>query len=100
MGDVIADECIHGLTTAWCSICKAQSKLAEKRRRLAREARHPAFETEPSLPYPTVVAQWDGICASCDERYPSGTTIYRADGGWCCQQCAEDYHTLGVGTDG
>lgn len=98
---VVLDECIHLMTRAFCSICKQQAADA-LRRRENKETGHPAFDTDDTdnLPYPHVVAQWDGICNSCDEPYANGTTIYRADGGWCCRPCAEDYKTLGVGTDG
>lgn len=98
----VVDECIHGITTAWCSICKQQTKDKEARRRRTREQNHPAWEVDEdtSLPYPHTTASWPGTCTSCDTDYEAGTEIWKADGGWCCHQCAVDYATLGVGTDG
>ena len=97
----VADECIHLMTTAFCSICKAQTRAAETRRRRNRAATHPSWETEDGpLPYPSTIAGYPLTCPMCDERYDAGITIYKCDGAWVDRACAEDCVTLGVGADG
>lgn len=96
----ILDECIHGLTTAWCSICKAQSRAAETRRRRARASAHPSWETETVLPYPQTTATYRSLCPICDEYIEIDADIYKCEGDWVCRPCAEDCLTLGVTSDG
>lgn len=103
----IADECIHGLTTAFCSICKAQHAAAEKRRRLTRAKNADVWETEEtvhphpsiSLDYPHTQAKYDGLCPDCDEHFHEGDWIYLVGGSWLDEECARDRTILNGGTD-
>jgi hypothetical protein len=95
----IMDECIHLMTTAFCSICKANTRAAESRRRRTRANNHPSWETEVTLPYPSTQASYRSLCANCDEYMEVGTTIYKVEDVWVCQPCAEDCLTLGVPSD-
>lgn len=88
--DIIADECIHLMTTAFCTICKAQSKAAETRRRRTRATNHPSWDTDQTLPYPTIIASYSSTCPHCDEGIQQGTEIHNVDGFWVCHQCGID----------
>jgi hypothetical protein len=87
---IIADECIHLMTTAFCTICKEQTRSKESRARRARAGNHPTWETEQSLPYPTTTAGYESACPHCDEKINIDATIHKVDGAWVCYPCALD----------
>lgn len=95
----VADECIHGLTTAWCSLCKADTRRREGFARRRRASVDESWTTHPSSPYPSTKADYPSNCKSCGDRYDVGDTIYRAASMWVCGQCKDEYETLGVGPD-
>lgn len=90
MGDVI-DECIHGLTAAWCSICKAKATKVDRTNRAAWRGQEDALEESGSdRPAGFVRAKYDGACQKCHKNIIEGDWIawdVEVDGwvGTCCK---------------
>lgn len=89
MSDV-ADECIHGLTAAWCAVCKDK----DKKHRVAWRRAHDAA-LKPGDKF--VKANYDGFCAAALAEGSHGCAIEVGDwivwdeelDGWVCQSHAE-----------
>ena len=66
-----------------------------------RRATENGWATVAELPYPKTEAQYVSECgARCGRWIEEGDPVYRADGSWVCETCAEDMAALGAGVDG
>jgi hypothetical protein len=87
---IIADECIHLMTTAFCTICKKQTREKETRARRTRNRNSNGWTVIVTLPYPTIQAQYESTCPHCDETIHADDSIHNVDGSWVCYQCGHD----------
>ncbi len=95
----ILDECIHLMTTAFCTICKEDTKAKEARARRKRAGNAGTWEVYDRLPFPHTIATRDGLCPECDEDVIHvGDEIHLVDGSWVCRPCAVDAQILAGGT--
>lgn len=83
----VADECIHGLTLPFCSICKQNVSAARSAR-----AWGDAITTDRWLKIesPWTWAKYDGVCGNkdCEDEIEVGELIGLRDGNWMCNECA------------
>lgn len=89
-----ADECIHGLTEAWCSICCDQA-AAQRARELIRDSPQASMWHHPSTPDgPKAVASYSSCCNECEDLINVGDLIFLRAGSWMCKDSAVLYDQL------
>ncbi len=80
----VLQECIHGITEAFCSLCKSKKLRQPARRRSealwGKAAR--IIEVER-----TVLAQYDSECRGCGGHIYESDPIHLVDGVWVCDDC-------------
>lgn len=86
-GEVLG-ECIHGITAAFCSICKSKT-----RKRVKGEVGWGKQARQGAMPnFPRCVSSWDAKCKWCGGEITEGEDlVYKVEGEWVCEKCAREY---------
>jgi len=92
MADGVLDECIHGMTLGFCTICKQNTTAARNARAWnnAADVARDADRWAMILP-PFTLAKFDGECPECGKDIEDRELIGLRDGEWFCNKCSYDY---------
>jgi hypothetical protein len=96
-------QCVHGLDTGTCSLCKPKPK--KSRWEMAGEASSNPRSRNPhlqgGLPHgPRVPSKWTTLCRNCQEDVEEGDMVYLRDATWVCESCALEACRAGWCTEG
>lgn len=95
MSTAFADECRHGLTEAWCSLCQDQAAAQRARELIRDNPRAASMWHHPSTPTgPKAVASYSSVCSECDELINVGDLIFLRAGTWMCQDSTNLFDQL------
>ena len=93
----MADQCIHDLPAGTCVSCRMNGTRGTQSAYKRRSQKRIEQEEERGRSAGKMIARYSSLCA-CGSMIKPGDWIFRIDGVWACEWCAESHDSVNAAT--